>query len=222
MKKRKIYGMTLIEVVISIAIFSLLSIGFITTLIVSSRASMNVPLEVGADSYASKMIERMQLRNKLSIGDYDMLGDPAAPVDKSFLQLYNFPYDPTNPTWSVTFQVEIKFKGFGKVSSATNNTLTAVIPSGFPSWDTNEWQGDMVMIKKGLGSGQIAYILSNTNNTLTITRNLDGSPGSGWIGSPDTTSYFEINGGKSATINITWQYRQRTYSRQYRALIYHP
>jgi len=222
MKKRKIYGMTLVEVVISMAIFSLLSIGFITTLIVSSRASMNVPLEVGADSYASKIIEQMQLRNRLLIGDYDMLGDPTASVDKSFLQLYNFPYDPTNPTWSVNYQVEIKFKGFGKVSSATNSTLTAVIPSGFPSWDTNEWQGNMVMIKKGLGSGQIAYILSNTNNTLTITRNLDGSPGSGWIASPDTTSYFEINGGKSAIINITWQYRQRTYSRQYRALIYHP
>lgn len=213
---------TLIEVTWAILLFSLITTGFVATLIASTRAASNLPIEVTADSLAMKIIEEMQLRNRLNISEYDKLGDPEAPSEDSFLETFTFETDPDDPSKSVTINVDVEFKGFGMVSSAGSTSLTADFPDGFEEWETDEWAGGVVMIKKGRGSGQLAHIVSNTEDTLTITRNLDGTPGSSWIINPSTSSYFEINGGKTADVTARWSHLGKERSRTFHTLIYHP
>lgn len=222
MRRYNKQGVTLVEALFAVGIFALLAVGFMTTLVASMRATGRAVLEIAADNFATKIIEEMQLRNKMSIEEYDKLGDPSAPVDDSFLKTFVASSDPQNPSRSVEFRAQVRFKGFGKVASATQNSLSAAIPNGFPSWEVDEWKGCPVMIKKGKGSGQIAYILSNTSSDLSITRNLDGSAGASWLTSPDSSSYFEINGGKTAEVTVRWIYRGQPFTRVYRTLVYHP
>jgi len=222
MKRYNKLGLTLVETLFALAIFAFLSVGFMTTLVASMRTTGRAVLEIAADNFATKIIEEMQIRNKMSIEEYDKLGDPSAPENDSFLKVFVSPSDPQNLSRSVEFRAQVQFKGFGKVESAAQNSLTAVIPNGFPSWDVNEWKDCPVMIKKGKGSGQIAYILSNSSNSLSITRNLDGSAGTPWLTNPDSSSYFEINGGKTAEVTVRWVYRGHPFTRVYRTLVYHP
>ena len=223
MKRRNTKGAFLIEAMFAMAIFALVTLGYISSLTASSRASAVVPYEIMAENLASRIIERMQLRTKMGgIEEYDKLGDPNAAPEDSFMETFTFESDPENTEGGLTFNVDVAFRGFGMVSQATNDTLEAVFPGGFEPWGTNEWQGNPVMIKKGHGSGQIAYILSNSEDTLTITRNLDGTPGRSWISKPRQSSYFEINGGKTATVTVSWEFRGKPYTKEYQVLIYHP
>ncbi|MBN1900471.1 hypothetical protein JW926_04000, partial [Candidatus Sumerlaeota bacterium] len=222
-KWTKTKGVSLVEILFAVAIFSFTALGFMGSLIASSRASAVIPYEIMAENFASRIIERMQLRCRLgSIDKYELLGDSSADPEDSFLQTFTFESDPDNPETSVTFNVDVTFRGFGMVSSATDTTLTAQFPQGFHKWEDNAWEGNPVMIKNGRGNGQMAYILSNTDDTLTITRNLDGSPGDGWLSLPNPTSYFEINGGKTAKVVVSWTFKDKSYSSEREVLIYHP
>ena len=73
MKRYNKLGLTLVETLFALAIFAFLSVGFMTTLVASMRTTGRAVLEIAADNFATKIIEEMQIRNKMSIEEYDKL-----------------------------------------------------------------------------------------------------------------------------------------------------
>jgi hypothetical protein len=112
--------------------------------------------------------------------------------------------DPQFPTSTQQYTVNIRFTGWGTVQSASNNGLTATLPTGQQNWVTNEWAGHYVTITEGTGRTQIMRITANTGNTLSVTRDLTGTSTTGWTLNPDSSSRFYINDGKTARIQVTW------------------
>ena len=53
------------------------------------------------------------------------------------------------------------------------------------------------MITNGQGEGQIRRITANTTNTLSVTP--------AWTVNPDASSFFMIDGGKTATATVSWR-----------------
>lgn len=70
----------------------------------------------------------------------------------------------------------------GVATSATGTTLV----DSTKSWTTSRWNNMSVLITSGTGAGQTRPIISNTNNTLTV------SPV--WRTNPDSTSTYRIQG----------------------------
>lgn len=215
--KRQI-AFSLIEIMVSMVIFAVATVAFVSALIYGGRTSYLAAQEVAAANFAMTLIEQMRIRCT-NLNDYDALGDPNATQANSFIGNHTTPIVPGDPSASV-FTANVRFKGFGMVSSSTNSAMTATIPTGFPDWIVDEFVGGTVMIKEGRGSGQIARITANTANTLSINRNLTGAGSSGWQSNPDNTSYFEINGGKTVEINVSWSFKEKTYTRSFRTLLY--
>ena len=79
--------------------------------------------------------------------------------------------------------------------------------------------GRYVMITSGTGRGQVAYIQSNTGNTLTISRALDGTGSQGWIQTPAAGAGFCIDNGKMAEITTSWTINGHAFSMTRMAMI---
>ncbi|WP_334142541.1 carboxypeptidase regulatory-like domain-containing protein [Rhabdothermincola sp.] len=67
--------------------------------------------------------------------------------------------------------------------TATGGTASTLVHSG-KTWATNQWAGYTVVITGGTGSGQFRKVVSNTNNTLTVSPN--------WTTTPNNTSQYQI------------------------------
>ncbi len=76
---------------------------------------------------------------------------------------------------------QVEFESGAVVTSATK-TLTA----SAPGWTVDEWQGFYVRITAGLGKGQVRVVISNTADTLTVSRDWSD------LQAPDATSTFSI------------------------------
>lgn len=70
------------------------------------------------------------------------------------------------------------------VDNATAGSTTTLEDTG-EAWTTNEFAGMIVVITGGTGAGQSRRVVSNTNNTLTVTPAFSTAP--------DTTSDFKID-----------------------------
>jgi len=68
-------------------------------------------------------------------------------------------------------------------TSSGSNTSTTLNDTT-KAWTTNQWTGKVVLIKAGVGAGQIRKIASNTATQLTITE--------AWATNPDATSTYAI------------------------------
>lgn len=69
--------------------------------------------------------------------------------------------------------------------TASGGSGTTLVDTG-AGWGVNAYQGNYVIITGGTGSGQAAYIASNTSDTLTVTATGQ------WTTSPDGTSTYKI------------------------------
>lgn len=209
---RRRAAFSLLEVMIAMAILLIVSLSFTTGVIFNARTGVRNKSELFALELINRTIEEM--RNPAI---YEQLGTSvgAAAV---YLNPRTFPYDPAEPADTVNYTVTCRFSGFGTVASASGSTLRANL-IGNNAWETNEWQGRLVMVKRGTGGGQVASITANDGNTLTISRNLDGTSGSGWYKNPVAGDYFEIDNGKTVEIIIDWTERGTAYQLTRTALI---
>lgn len=190
-------GMSLLEVVIAVTILAVVMASYIASMVFTTRVSYKTKADMFANELINRTVEELRASN------YDNIGF-AMGNEARFLNVQSYESDPQNPNQSVTFNVRCDFLGFGTAAGGGASSLVGSFPPGFPAWETNMWQGHLVMIKQGRGRGQVCAITANTGNTLTVCHNLDGSGGGGWGTSPDATSYFEIDNGKSVRVTCSW------------------
>lgn len=115
------------------------------------------------------MTENIKLLGTIIARDDDGLGDPATALNNRFVKYYSR-FSPTNTPLAPTYTADI-------FSPTTiGETLSA--------WGPNEHQYRTVEISGGLGEGQVRFINSNDDDTLTITPN--------WDTTPDGSSAFRI------------------------------
>lgn len=107
-----------------------------------------------------------------------------APIDDDVIQ--DFIYDAQEEIEDIYKTHFGVVEDSGTASSATNNTLT----DSTKTWDntilttSGTWEGYVLWIYSGTGSGQYREILSNTTDTLTVNRD--------WDTNPDATSLYRI------------------------------
>ncbi len=195
-------GVTLIEVMVSIGIFAVVTLAFLPWFQQSGRMGKEVAHEVTAKNIAQGILETMLADNYSNI-TLDNYPDPGV----------DYYIDNVN---GILAAVTVEIEGYGMASnSSTANSL--VDESAL--WDADRWKGSTVSIVAGTGRGERAFILGNDSNSLTITTNLSGSSSQGWSVTPDHTSQYVINGGKTVTIKVSWQYRGKDYERKIAGLV---
>ncbi len=194
-------GFTLIETVFAMVIVAVTSIGFMASVVYSARQSAANTDHLYAVHLAGKYAAMIRAGNFAQLGDTNT---SATEYESQFLTPVTVRPDPQFPTSTQQYTVTIRFTGWGRVQSATNNGLTATLPTGQQNWVTNEWAGHYVTITGGTGRTQIMRITANTGNTLTVTQDLTGASGTSWTLNPDSTSQFFINDGKTARVQVSW------------------
>jgi prepilin-type N-terminal cleavage/methylation domain-containing protein len=194
-------GFTLVEVVIAMVIVAVTSIGFVASVIFSSRQSATNTDHLYAIQLAAKYGAMVRASNFTRLGDTTT---SAGAYERQFLSPLTTHVDDQYPNSTTAFTVRVLFSGWGTVRSATPNTLTANLPAGQQPWGAGEWVGHYVVIAKGTGRTQVMRITANTGGTLTVTSDLTGATAGNWTQTPDTTSQFYINNGKTARIAVSW------------------
>lgn len=194
-------GMVLLEAVFAVAIIAITTLAFISALIFTARqAEINTQHLYGVN-LAAKYAALIRASNSTNLGDTNA---PANAFARQFLAPQTAYSNPSEHSAGIAYNVSFVFTGWGSVASATANTLTATFPPGLSPWKVNEWTGHYVTITEGLGRTQIMRIKSNTANTLTLTADLTGATTTNWTMTPNTTSKFYIDDGKTARITIVW------------------
>lgn len=191
------YGFSLLEVVISLTLLVLISVSIITSLMYSYRITRINTNAIAAKNIAQGFFEKMAI-------------DTFANVDPQYYPNINYDNDP--PVWldeamNMSCRVEFAFKGFG---TTEGGSLTSLIDND-TNWETNEWAGDTVYLVAGPGIGQFVPIISNSVNTLHL--------GDTLATSPDTTTKYMINNGKTVEITTTWEYYGKSYSQTIESLV---
>ena len=198
-------GFSLLEVVIAVGLLAVVTASFMASIIFTARTAASAKTDAYGIDTINRTIENLRSVTFANLGT--TTGDGA-----QFMTTQVNHMDPDNPTQSPTVSVKCQFMGFGSVASATNTALTAVFPANFPAWTTNQWAGRMVMIKTGVARGQVAFVKSNTADTLTITTTLDGSSSANWFLNPAAGDTFEIDNGKGVLITISWSDREGNHT----------
>lgn len=194
-------GYTFVEIFIAIVLFSIVTLAFLPWFQQSGKLGKVVAQEITAKNIAQGLLEKMLSDN------YENVTTTNYPEPGETYYIDQVLGIPAN--------ISITIKGDGMVSYATDSTLT----DETASWEENEWAGSTVLIIEGTGRGQRALITSNTTNTLSITTNLSGSGATPWNTTPDNTSHYLINGGKTVKITVSWEYQGKNYSRQIIGLV---
>lgn len=191
------YGFSLLEVIISMTLLVLISVSIINSLMFSYRITRINTNAIAAKNIAQGFFEKMAIDTFANVGP----------------QHYpNINYDNDPPVWldeamNMSCRVEFAFKGFG---TTEGSSLSSLIDND-TNWETNEWAGDTVYLVEGKGLGQFAPIISNSVNTLHL--------GDTLAASPDTTTKYMINNGKTVEITTTWEYYGKSYSQTIESLI---
>jgi len=191
------YGFSLLEVIISITLLVLISVSIITSLMFSYRITRVNTNAIAAKNIAQGFFEKMAIDTFANVG----------PVHYATIA-----YDNETPVWldeamNMSCRVEFAFKGFG---TTEGGSLSSLIDND-TNWETNEWAGDTVYLVEGKGIGHFAPIISNSINTLHLGDTLTASP--------DTTTKYMINNGKTVEITTTWEYYGKSYSQTIESLI---
>jgi len=95
-----------------------------------------------------------------------------------------------------TFLVTRSFRGFGRVASATSTSVTGNFNQGQDPMINDEFVGQPIMITSGNGIGQIRTVTGNNATQLTVTP--------AWAVQPNTSSVFQIGGGKTMEVIVRW------------------
>ena len=215
--QREVRGFSLVEAVISVGIAGLLVQALLSSVIVARRFSHDLPYDLFATQLNIKLIEEMKKEDYTLLGPKYIVGANAIPKYNSLLITK---FDPDNPEEGPEFVTVCRFKGFGFANNTRNaDSLAVDRPSEEPGWETNEWQGFLVMLGEGKGAGQCAYVSGITDDKLQTTRELRGNASLDWITTPNDTTYFEIGGGKTVEVTTSWTERGKTRSKTFVALL---
>lgn len=194
-------GVTLVELLISAGLLALIALSFMLGVAYNVRA-------IESNRRVMEALQVAQYYEGLLFGsNFTQLGRPNLEDDVweyrfSTDQVYTVDDGKTTPH---SYNVSFRHTGWGDVLTAGSNTLTANFPSNQDQWIPNEWAGQYVVISRGRGEGQIMRILSNTNNTLNVTQDVAGNSNTPWAVTPDDTSRFFINNGKTVHMTVTWE-----------------
>ncbi|MCC5877058.1 MAG: type II secretion system protein [Candidatus Sumerlaeia bacterium] len=194
-------GVTLVELLISAGLIALISLSFMLGVAYNVRA-------IESNRRVMEALQVAQYYEGLLFGsNFTQLGQPNLDEEAwehrfSVNQTYTVDDGRTNPHH---YNISFRHTGWGDIAAAGSNSLTASIPQNQDEWITNEWVGQYVVITRGRGEGQIMRILSNTNNTLNVTQDVSGNSSIPWAITPDNTSRFFINNGKTVHMTVTWE-----------------
>lgn len=209
--RRNDRGVTLVEIVVSMLLLGLLSITVISSVIFSSRGARLNTNALAAKNIAQGWFERMAA---------DEFGNVTPPDNTASGGIWNptgagyedIPTTATNPVWldralEIPCAVEFDFKGFGIATGGGSSSLV----DSTADWEADEWAGDTLYLVDGAGAGQFAEVTSNGSNSLTI----DGN----FVVSPDTSTKYMINNGKTVEITTTWFYQGEPFTQTVESLI---
>lgn len=204
---KKLRAFTLTEVMVAMLVFAILAIAMTTTAMFSLRITRLNTNSIAAKNIAQGFFERM------AIDEFANVNPPAnavfAPTNGGYADIAD---DAADPVWldealGIPCAVDFEFKGYGRATAGTGNSLT----DATAEWETDEWAGDVLYIVDGRGAGQFATITSNTGDTLTLAGNLAFSP--------DNSTRYMINNGKTVEITTRWTYLGREYSQTIESLV---
>lgn len=193
-------AVTLVELLAAIGIIAFMTLAF------AGALSYNVQ-SIDANRRVVEGLQVAQYFEGLLHGSsYQALGDPT--LDQNAWEA-QFATDQTHVIQEQgqqprTYRIAFRHTGWGAVGSATETTLVADFADNQQDWEANEWAGQYVVITRGRGAGQIMRILSNTGDTLSVTRDLTGAQSEGWTVVPNDTSRYAINNSKTVHVTVTW------------------
>lgn len=218
--KRTHRGVTLVEIVISMLILGVLSTTIISSIIFSSRGARLNTNAIAAKNIAQGFFEQMaadEFSNVTPPADGVVFEpnfpDPNNPNDRVASVGYaDIPTTATTPIWldralGIPCAIDFEFKGFGIATGGGSNSLTDTRQS----WESDEWAGDTLYLVAGTGAGQFATIDSNSGNTLNVSGTFSVSP--------DSSTRYMINNGKTIEITTTWSYQGEDFTQTVESLI---
>ena len=194
-------GLVLVEAVFAVVLVATTSLAFVAALIFSARQSETNSEHLYAVHLAGKWGHMLRAANPTRLGDQTTSGTA---FERQFYAPQIVPGDPTHASVAPQYTVTCRFTGWGAVSSAATNSLTASFPTGVDPWIPGEWVGHYVTITEGTGRTQIMRITGNTASTLAVTADLTGATTTPWTRTPDSTSRFFINDGRTVRVRVTW------------------
>ncbi len=197
---------TLIELMIATAIFAIASLAFMGAIIASLRQNANNREHYGAIQLAD------YYQGKAYAADYEKIGSSSLSSDdleivfnKTSSDPLEVKLDPENPDKPSDYEVFFELKGWGTVTSATENSITVDLPTGHEDWVTNEWTDAYVTILSTTKNvGQIARVTSNTSNKLTLTTDLSGGTSLDLKPLPTAGDTFVLNNCKTIVLTVRW------------------
>lgn len=203
---RRRRGVTLVEIMIALAVVSTISLFFMSSIIFTIQQT-----RANRDHINALQIIDYHM-GLLKVAQFAELGEPPTSIPTWETQNFNFrdatpkpvKGDPNDPD-STTYNISFEFSGWGVVQSATDTTVTVTIPSNHRAWTANQWVDNYVSVIPPVGRAQIARIVGNNSNTLTITTDLSGLVNDQeWERLPAAGDIVRINDGKTVTITVRW------------------
>jgi len=200
LRQRVHRAVTLVELLAAIGIIGFMTIAF------AGALSYNVQ-SIEANRRVAEALQVAQFyEGRLFGSTYQALGDPdidSGAWEAQFADTQEYVVEEAGQQ-PRTYTISFRHTGWGAVGSATASTMTADFPENQEEWITNEWAGQYLVITRGRGAGQIMRILSNTADTLSLTRDLTGAQAEDWTVIPDSSSRYNINNSKTVEVTITW------------------
>lgn len=189
-------GLSLTEVLIASAILTVVTLGSIGSLVMSSRVSRDAVEDLMAVEFLNRQSELIKSnRFYTTLGVSDFTGTT------------QFQYDPSDIGADIapTFDVTYEWYGFGTVTGATS-TSVSFDGSAWP--DDVDFTGHRILIRPtGLfSSAGIANISDHNTTTDTFTTDcaMNSWTDSNWSFSVPTGAYFEVDGGKWCRVTLEW------------------
>lgn len=187
-------AVSFLELIMAITILVVAFGALATALLHAYRSGYRQKERLFAMQLAQAAIE--ELRGTQFDSLVDLLGmDPGNPADPISNRVYTVESS-DEAAASKTFTVTLSFRGYGRVAAAGGTSLTASFNLGQDQFRPGEFRNHRVMITGGQGEGQVRRITANTATTLSLDR--------AWDTTPDNTSFFMIDGGKTVSARVTW------------------
>lgn len=199
-------AMSLIEVMIAVGILAIVTLTSVTTMIGASRLARDAQEDMMALELVNQQIELVRAGVPYSsLGRTDLAGtDPDN--DATFTLDRDIVYDEQFPTNGPTFTVSYRWSGFGTVEASGNNYIEYPDALG---WGTDfDYTGRHLLIRPDsvFKRSQIGLITSHDPSTRRITVDcaLNGWTDANWSVNPPVGTNFEIDGGRTCQLTISW------------------
>jgi Tfp pilus assembly protein PilE len=199
-------GLSLISLMIAIALLAILMLTNVATLIYSARTARINSYRLAARNVVQGVLEQMYAHPYDNVTQSNF---PSIPLSNPNAELLDSVND-------LRCDLTVEIEDERQATSASSNTLVCT----GAGWESGRWDDDTVFITGGRGFGQRARILSSSADTLSIS--LLGFPGqTDWISTPDASSRFLINGGKTVRIMASFTFRDQIYTEMVEGLVVH-